>query len=587
MEKKRGFDDIAGDIESTVDQALKRAKNGEVRFRMLFISDNVGKVIGKNGENLKYAREILSCKAHVRVPEIPANCSNKDRILMVTCAMDDVPDLIANIAPNFWNGINEKKLNMLIPFDLAGAILGQKGENLKQIRDKSGCKVRMFKEKLPFSDERILEILGTESMLGNMSEVLVEVLKTMQDRPMTHDYIRYVPHVCVDADYADKQCGGYHKAFLEARGGVSTQLNNSYGGHDNSASYTTGGGGVSERYQNYSGYPGYGQNTSGNQGNTGGNYGNSGGNGYTGYSQTYGGQSGGGAGYDGWEGYYNQYGQGQQDYNNNNPAAANQSGGDQWNSSGYNKDSSTYPRPGSPSPGTPSSRAGGRMSPRGGRARSRSPPPRSILEEFMREDITKEFMLDNAITANVIGPKGSRISAIRQQTTAMIKIGDDDSVAEGKRKMVISGTLKEVMWAFNAVKRLIKDAEDEIRGPGVPGEALQGQGGAPVSKMMEQAQTVLPFTPSEDTSEEPVDKDITIPNKNVGQVLGRRAAIISEIRNTSNCKIIIEKDGEVVGDDRKIKITGKPKDVHLAEYLISAVQMMPKDASYKLGLLQH
>ena len=39
MEKKRGFDDIAGDIESTVDQALKRAKNGEVRFRLLFISD--------------------------------------------------------------------------------------------------------------------------------------------------------------------------------------------------------------------------------------------------------------------------------------------------------------------------------------------------------------------------------------------------------------------------------------------------------------------------------------------------------------------------------------------------------------------
>ena len=120
---------------------------------------------------------------------------------------------------------------MLIPCDLAGAILGQKGENLKQIRDKSGCKVRMFKEKLPFSDERILEILGTESMLANMSEVIVEVLKTMQDRPMTHDYIRYVPHVCVDADYAEKQCGGYHKAFLEARGGVSAQLNNSYGGH--------------------------------------------------------------------------------------------------------------------------------------------------------------------------------------------------------------------------------------------------------------------------------------------------------------------------------------------------------------------
>ena len=32
---------------------------------------------------------------------------------------------------------------------------------------------------------------------------------------------------------------------------------------------------------------------------------------------------------------------------------------------------------------------------------------------------------------------------------------DDNSVVDGTRKITISGTMKEVMWAFNAVKGLI------------------------------------------------------------------------------------------------------------------------------------
>ena len=51
---------------------------------------------------------------------------------------------------------------MLIPSDIAGAVLGKGGSTLKELRERHGCKVKMHKDKLPFSDERVLEIPGKD-----------------------------------------------------------------------------------------------------------------------------------------------------------------------------------------------------------------------------------------------------------------------------------------------------------------------------------------------------------------------------------------------------------------------------------------
>ena len=45
------------------------------------------------------------------------------------------------------------------------------------------------------------------------------------------------------------------------------------------------------------------------------------------------------------------------------------------------------------------------------------------------------------------------------------------------------------------------------------------------------------------------------------------------------------KDSEVDGEERKVQITGTPRDVHLADYLITAVQQMPRDTPQMLGLI--
>ena len=62
-------------------------------------------------------------------------------------------------------GSQDKELNLLVPADCAGVVLGKGGSTLKDVRDRFGCKVKMHKDKLPYSEERVLEIPGKETQV--------------------------------------------------------------------------------------------------------------------------------------------------------------------------------------------------------------------------------------------------------------------------------------------------------------------------------------------------------------------------------------------------------------------------------------
>lgn len=49
---------------------------------------------------------------------------------------------------------------------------------------------------------------------------------------------------------------------------------------------------------------------------------------------------------------------------------------------------------------------------------------RMIVDDFMNEEISKDITVDDSLTSCIIGPKGSRITAIRKKTSAFIKIGN-------------------------------------------------------------------------------------------------------------------------------------------------------------------
>jgi len=226
------------------------------------------------------------------------------------------------------------------------------------------------------------------------------------------------------------------------------------------------------------------------------------------------------------------------------------------------------------------------------RSRDRSPPPPMIVDDFMNEEITKDIIVDDALTSSIIGPKGARIKAVRSKTSATIKIAEDTSVLNGERKISVSGTMKEVMWAVNAVRTLIKDAEDETRN--MSRNELMMEAGAgrresytrnPDSRLFEMAVKVVPYEASNDRSDSQITSHVKIPSKNAGQVLGRKASIINEIRKLSKCQVLVAKEVDPGTEERSVTITGTPANAHLAEYMVNAVQQLPRDAPYQLGML--
>ncbi|XP_063675121.1 uncharacterized protein LOC134811906 isoform X1 [Bolinopsis microptera] len=584
--EKRGIEAVSGGSGET--GSVKRKRYNDIRFRLLFHQDSVGRVIGRNGENLKHARQDISAKAHLRVPEFPSSIHNKDRILMVSCELTDVPRLLEKLAPSLWHALEgrpQREFNLLVPSDIAGAVLGKGGSTLKDLREKYGCKVKMHKDKLPYSDERVLEIPGRDNQIDAMIETLVAVLTILQEKPLLHDYIRYTPYVCKDEDYS-VQCGGYMKGFLEKGGdpgklALTVRPDGQLTGHRNADMDRS----MSYNYSSSTDITAFTRQSTD-----------------TGFDNS---------------------------YNTPNPFAAQTYAGakqmmsdmgqythnplptlptlDQSASYSSLPQMENYRRMPLPtSPPRHSSPPRTRSPPRSHtppRARSpprsvgfrqderradRSPPPRMIVDDFMNEEISKDIQVDDSLTSSIIGPRGSRISSVRKKTSAIIKIADDNSVVDGTRKITISGTMKEVMWAFNAVKGLILDADEEVRrssGQREPQEQSAPQPLPNSNKLFEMAQNLIPFETSTDGSDERTTKEIKIPNKNAGMVLGRKASIINEIRSFSNCKINVAKDSEVDGDQRTVQITGSSRDVHLAEYLITAVQQMPRDTPQILGLV--
>lgn len=213
-----------------------------------------------------------------------------------------------------------------------------------------------------------------------------------------------------------------------------------------------------------------------------------------------------------------------------------------------------------------------------------------IVDDFMNEDITKDIMIEDKLTSSIIGTKGSRIKTVRNNTHAKIIIAEDSAVVDGKRKITVSGTMKEVMWAVNAVRTLIKDAEEEAREHGqmdtrdVRVSRDLSHSELPRNRFFEMALDYATFTPSNDQSNDKISREVKIPTKKAGLVLGRKACVVNEIKKLSRCLVQVEKECDPGTEDRTVTITGIPRDVHIAEFMVGAVQHMPQDVAQRLGL---
>ncbi|KAG4302597.1 hypothetical protein PCK1_001181 [Pneumocystis canis] len=143
----------------------------QVTLRALVSTKEAGIIIGRQGKNVAELRGTNGIKAGVSkvVPNI------HDRVLTVSGTLEGAYGAIAQafidnpIGHNTTHASSEPQssIRLLISHNLMGTIIGRQGLKIKHIQDVSGARMIAFKEILPQSTERIVEVQGGVSSIQN------------------------------------------------------------------------------------------------------------------------------------------------------------------------------------------------------------------------------------------------------------------------------------------------------------------------------------------------------------------------------------------------------------------------------------
>ncbi|KAJ7535180.1 hypothetical protein O6H91_12G021800 [Diphasiastrum complanatum] len=203
----------AEDSEAEAGSAKRVAKTPEVVFRLLVPSGKIGKVIGKQGTQIKQLREETT--ARIKIPDTMS--STEDRVILIsskeeaclpqTAAETSLLRLVtvlleeqegtttATIGPQHHVAPNLTRL--LIAGSQAGSLIGKAGAVINNIRESSGATVRILpSDKLPpcsaASDtDRLVQISGEIPQVCKALELVAAKLRTFLPVPRVNEE-RYV-----------------------------------------------------------------------------------------------------------------------------------------------------------------------------------------------------------------------------------------------------------------------------------------------------------------------------------------------------------------------------------------------------------
>jgi heterogeneous nuclear ribonucleoprotein K len=232
----------------------KRARREEEEIRLLIPSKLAGAVIGKGGHNIQKLRS--EYKAQVNV----GDCQGPERVITIASDLDTCCNVIRDIMKHFDKGnADEYEIRMLLHQSLAGCVIGKGGAKIKELKDKIGCRLKIFSNIAPQSTDRIAQIIGKEDQC---IECLVDIVDLLKSTPIKGPIHNYDPHNYDDM-YADEY-GGYGSGMGNGyrNGGGSGGGGGGGGNRGSFGNDRRGGGGGGDRFDDRRG-------SGGNRGNFG------------------------------------------------------------------------------------------------------------------------------------------------------------------------------------------------------------------------------------------------------------------------------------------------------------------------------
>lgn len=191
------------DYDSGYDRASKRIRPGDECIRLLIPSKVAGSIIGKGGKNITELRG--KYKASITVPD----CPGPERVLTISAdqetALNIVGDCLQSLMDN-GSRVNDEEIDvrMAIHSSQAGCVIGKGGSKIKELREKTGGKLKLFSAPAPQSTDRICQIIGKPSVI---LDLVRDILDLLRETPCKGPIQNYDPHN-FDNYYADDY-GGY------------------------------------------------------------------------------------------------------------------------------------------------------------------------------------------------------------------------------------------------------------------------------------------------------------------------------------------------------------------------------------------
>ncbi|KAF4523283.1 hypothetical protein B566_EDAN009406 [Ephemera danica] len=205
------------EADAEMGPSQKRTRSGDdVDVRLLIPSKAAGSVIGKGGHNITKLR--TEYKASVTVPD----CPGPERILTVVAGVDTAIEVIEEVIPCLEDSrggggggrSDEVDLRMLVHQSQAGCIIGKSGFKIKELREKTGARIRIYSDCCPQSTDRVVQIQGRAS---TCVDCLREIIGLVRNSPVKGINNPYDPHN-FDEFYA-VEYGGYGDPSGKSGGG--------------------------------------------------------------------------------------------------------------------------------------------------------------------------------------------------------------------------------------------------------------------------------------------------------------------------------------------------------------------------------
>ncbi|XP_006610127.2 heterogeneous nuclear ribonucleoprotein K-like [Apis dorsata] len=175
----------------------KRYRQGDDELRLLIPSKVAGSIIGKGGQNITKLRS--QYKASIIVPD----CPGPERVLTISSDLPTVLQVLNEVVPNLEevsvatrrgshgkrndsingsrHGSDEIDVRMLVHQSQAGCIIGKGGLKIKELREKTGARIKIYSHCCPHSTDRLISICGKPTTCIECIRELIATIKTVSD----------------------------------------------------------------------------------------------------------------------------------------------------------------------------------------------------------------------------------------------------------------------------------------------------------------------------------------------------------------------------------------------------------------------